>query len=161
MTQSQLFKNPYPLEKLKEYVLKLCEPGEKLNEYTFTKISFRRSHIAGNVVEFLKSVVPYYHKSKQKYADVIGISYRTTATVLRQLCKFHNIPVESKIKYDKSSYEIDYYITFTLEGQQQSFMLPEQEQNSETPQDHHQESDPLIDGQTICTCCELKYPLQE
>jgi hypothetical protein len=149
---SQLFKNPYPIEKLKEYILKLCEPGEKHNTYVLTKISFRRAHLAGNVVDFLVNVAPYYHKSKQKYADISEIAYRPTATVLRQLCKFHNIAVESNIKYDKSSYEIEYFIKLTDQ---------EPSQNSETQPTHHSESEPLTDGQTICTCCGLKYPSQE
>ena len=154
---SQLFKNPYPIEKLKEYIIKLCEPGEKPTTYIFTKISYRRAHLAGNVVEFLKSAAPYYHKSKQKYADISEIAYRPTATVLRQLCKSHNMDVESRIKYDKSSYEIDYYIT----NVPIITTTPEPEQNSETPPDPPQEPEPLIDGQTICTCCGLRYPAKE
>lgn len=153
---SQLFKNPYPAEKLKEYIIKLCEPGEKPNSHVLTKISYRRAHLAGNVVEFLKSVAPYYHKSKQKYADISDFNYRSTATVLRQLCKFYDIPVESKIKYDKSSYEIDYYISNLP-----TITPPEPVQNSETPPNHHQELEPLTDGQTICTCCGLIYPAKE
>ena len=147
---SQLFKNPYPLLKLKEYILKLCERVEDDDSLLFfSKACFKRAQMSGLAAEFIADAAPHYHKSKQKYADVTSMNYKSAANVLRQLCKFHDIPVESKIKYDKSSYEIDYII----------FLKPTQ--NSETPQDHHQESDALTDGQTICTCCGTKYPSQE
>jgi len=29
---------------------------------------------------------------------------------LRQICKYNHLPFTSKIKYDKSNYEINYYI---------------------------------------------------
>jgi hypothetical protein len=147
---SQLFKNPYPFLKLKEYILKLCERVEEHDSsYIFSKACFKRAQMSGIAAEFIADATPYYHKSKQKYADVSSMNYKSAANVLRQLCKFHDIVVESKIKYDKSSYDIEYII----------HLKPEQ--NSEKPQDHHQESDALIDGQTICTCCGTKYPSQE
>ena len=147
---SQLFKTPYPLEKLKEYILKLCErvDGDD-SSHIFSKVCFKRAQMCGLAAEFIADATPYYHKSKQKYADIASMNYKSVANVLRQLCKFHDIPVESKIKYDKSSYEIDYII----------FLKPTQ--NSETEPNHHQEPVPLTDGQTICTCCGIKYPSQE
>lgn len=145
---SQLFKNPYPAEKLKEYILKLCEHVDD-SSYIFSKACFKRAQMTGLAAEFITDVCPYYHKSKQKYADVSAINYKLVANVLRQLCKFHNIHMESKIRYDKSSYEIEYFI----------HLKPEQ--NSETEPNHLPEPEPLTDGQTICTCCGLKYPSQE
>jgi len=144
---SQLFKNSYPLSKLKEYIIKLCENDD--SSYIFSKVCFKRAQMSGIASEFVADATPYYHKSKQKYADVSSMNYKSTANVLRQLCKFHDISVESLIKYDKSLYEIEYIIRL------------KPEQNSETPQDHHEEPEPLTDGQTICTCCGLKYPAPE
>jgi hypothetical protein len=144
---SQLFKTPYPLSKLKEYILKLCECDD--SSLIFSKVCFKRAQMSGLAAEFMADAAPYYHKSKQKYADVAAMNYKSAANVLRQLCKFHDIPVESKIKYDKSSYEIDYIIR----------LMPEE--NSETQPDPHLEPDALTDGQTICTCCGIKYPSQE
>jgi len=147
---SQLFKTPYPLSKLKEYILKLCErvDGDD-SSLIFSKVCFKRAQMSGLAAEFMADAAPYYHKSKQKYAVVAAMNYKSAANVLRQLCKFHDIPVESKIKYDKSSYEIDYIIR----------LMPEE--NSETQPDPHLEPDALTDGQTICTCCGIKYPSQE
>jgi len=147
---SQLFKKPYPLQKLKEYILKLCEriDGDDTS-LIFSKVCFKRAQMTGLVVEFMSDVNPYYHKSKQKYTDVDGMNYKSAANVLRQLCKFHDIPVESKIKYDKSSYEIDYIIR------------PMPEENIVKQPNLHLEPETLTDGQTICTCCGLKYPSQE
>lgn len=146
---SQLFKTPYPLSKLKEYILKLCERVEDDDaSHIFSKVCFKRAQMNGLAVKFMADAAPYYHKSKQKYADIGAMNYKSAANVLRQLCKYHDIPVESKIKYDKSSYEIDYIIRL------------KPEQNSETQPVPHPELEPLTDGQTICTCCGIKYPLQ-
>ena len=144
---SQLYKTAYPTEKLNEYITKLCERDE--SSYVFSKACFKRAQLTGLATEFVANVAPYYHKSKQKYADVSEMSYKLVVNILRQLCKFHDIPVESKIKYDKSTYEIDYIIR------------PGPPQNIETLPSHPQEPEPLTDGQTICTCCGLKYPAQE
>ena len=144
---SQLFKTPYPLSKLKEYILKLCEDND--TQLIFSKVCFKKAQLNGLAVEFIADAASYYHKSKQKYADINSINYKSTANVLRQLCKYHNIEVESKIKYDKSSYEIEYII----------YLKPEQ--NSEKPLNYLEEPVVLTDGQTICTCCGLKYPSQE
>jgi hypothetical protein len=147
---SQLFKTPYPLPKLKEYILKLCEKCEDDDSsHVFSKVSFKRAQMNGLAVEFIADAAPYYHKSKQKYADLAAINYKSMANMLRQLCKYHEIPVDSKIKYNKSSYEIDYFIS----------LVPTQ--NNETPPNHHLEPETLTDGQTMCTCCGLKYPSQE
>lgn len=144
---SQLYKTAYPSEKLKEYIVKLCEHDD--SSYIFSKACFKRAQLTGITTEFVADVAPYYHKSKQKYADISEMSYKLVVNILRQLCKFHDIPVESKIKYDKSTYEIDYIIR------------PGPPQNIETPPIDQQEPEPLTDGQTICTCCGLKYPAQE
>lgn len=145
---SQLFKTPYPLEKLKEYILKLCERVDD-SSYIFSKVCFKRAQMSALATEFISDVAPHYHKSKQKYADVNAINYKLVVNALRQLCKYHDIHVESKIRYDKSSYEIEYFI----------HLKPTQ--NIETVLNYHEEPDSLIDGQTICTCCGLKYPSTE
>jgi hypothetical protein len=144
---SQLFKNKYPLPTLKKYILKLCELDDK--KLIFTKVCFKRAQLSGLAAEFIADATTYYHKSKQKYADVGAINYKSMANVLRQLCKHHDIKVESMIKYDKSSYEIYYII----------HLMPEQ--NNETLPNLQIEPEPLTDGQTICTCCGTKYPSLE
>ena len=56
---------------------------------------------------------PYYHLSKRKYLEK-KVTYNSFTTVLRQICNYNKIIYTSQIKYDKSKYEIVYYIYFTL-----------------------------------------------
>jgi len=53
--------------------------------------------------------VPYYLKTKQIYATK-EITYKSFLTVVRHICKTNHIPYTNKIKYNKSEYEIIYYI---------------------------------------------------
>ena len=41
------------------------------------------------------------------------MTYTAFTTVLRQICKFNHIKYTTKIRYEKSTYEIVYYICFT------------------------------------------------
>lgn len=139
MPQSQLFKSAYPLETFKEHVRLFCERGEKEDIYVYTKVCYKRAVLVGTMTKFIKDVAPYYHISKQKYADVSLLTYKSSANVIRQLCKYHNIPIETKIKYINSTYETEYIIT-------------ELEQNNVIMLDHPQELASLIDEQTKHIC---------
>ena len=44
-----------------------------------------------------------------KYLDK-KLTYNSFTTILRQICNYNKITYTSQIKYDKSSYEITYYI---------------------------------------------------
>jgi hypothetical protein len=49
--------------------------------------------------------------SKQKYLER-KLAYNNFTTILRQICNFCAINYTSVIKYDKSTYNIIYYIYF-------------------------------------------------
>ena len=51
-----------------------------------------------------------YHNSKKKYVNKEEHTYKSLATVIRQVCKYHKIDMKSKIKYSNSTYETMYYI---------------------------------------------------
>ena len=36
--------------------------------------------------------------------------YKNFVTIIRQICKYHHIPFTSSIKYNKSKYDIYYFI---------------------------------------------------
>ena len=38
------------------------------------------------------------------------MTYKNLITIIRQICKYNNIPFTSDIKYSKSKYEITYFI---------------------------------------------------
>jgi glycosyltransferase involved in cell wall biosynthesis len=59
--------------------------------------------------KFIEECRPYYHLSKKKYLDT-KTTYNSFTTILRQICNFNKIKYVSQIKYDKSKYNIIYYI---------------------------------------------------
>jgi len=65
-----------------------------------------------NLIEdFIKQCIPYYHLSKRKYLER-KLTYNSFITIIRQICNFNKITYTSQIKYDKSTYDIMYYIYF-------------------------------------------------
>ena len=107
---SQIFKKAYPKEKdLFEFLDKYAEKKNKY--YYFTKTSFKKAIFDKAIALGAMILKDYYHLSKHKYLDKIQ-TYRSFITIIRQICKYHHISFTSKIKYDKSNYEIVYYIYF-------------------------------------------------
>ena len=106
---SQIFKKEVPTEKL----MKLLEDTSQKHTkyYLFDNAAYKKGILNNSIPEFMKECFPYYHLAKQKYLEK-KISYTTFTTVLRQICKFNKITYTSQIKYDKSLYNIDYYVYF-------------------------------------------------
>ena len=104
---SQIFKTNVPNELFFNLLDSICMKNDK--HYTFNANAFKKGVFNNKIQEFLNSCVPYYHVSKQKYLEK-KLTYNTFTTVLRQICNFNKIIYTSQIKYDKSSYEITYYI---------------------------------------------------
>ena len=104
---SQLFKKTVPYTIVDEFLKENCMREGKL--YVFSKACFRRTMYHKRVEPFCQSILGYYHLSKKYYADR-AMNYTRFTTLLRQLCKLHNIPYTSKIIYNKSTYDIVYYI---------------------------------------------------
>lgn len=79
--------------------------------YIFNKNSYKKGIFNGIIEIFLEELKEYYHVSKNKYIDR-KIKYTSFTTVIRQICNLLKIEYTYKIKYDKSEYEIEYYICF-------------------------------------------------
>ena len=106
---SQIFRKQFPKEKL---FLFLDSYADKKNKYyCFTKTSFKKAVYEKAVIPFCLSLKEYYFISKHKYLEKAQ-TYRSFITIIRQICKHHHVSFTSKIKYDKSNYEIIYYIYF-------------------------------------------------
>ena len=106
---SQIFKKSYPKEKLFEFLDKYAE---KKNKYYFlTKTSFKKANFEKAIKPYCSTLKEYYYSSKHKYLDKTQ-TYRSFITIIRQICKSHHMSFTSKIKYDKSNYEIVYYIYY-------------------------------------------------
>lgn len=106
---SQIFKTIIPSEKLFSLLDLLCIKNDK--HYFFDSISFKKGMFTEEINVFLEECKPYYHLSKRKYLEKKA-TYNSFTTVLRQICNFNKIIYTSQIKYDKSKYEIVYYIYF-------------------------------------------------
>ena len=106
---SQIFKKMVPSEK----IIELLEYNSQKNKnyYLFSNAAYKKGILNNTIPEFIIECIPYYHTAKQKYLEK-KLSYNTFTTILRQICNFNKITYTSQIKYDKSLYNIDYYIYF-------------------------------------------------
>lgn len=103
----QIFKQVFPLEILLTFLDKLsCKVN---NCYVITNDVYKKAVYNNMLTDFLDECKPYYHISKVKYIEKKQ-NYNSFNTIVRQICKVNNINFVSKIKYDKSSYSIIYYI---------------------------------------------------
>tara|TARA_Y100000816_G_C26090834_1_gene576429 strand:+ start:1283 stop:1621 length:339 start_codon:yes stop_codon:yes gene_type:complete len=109
---SQIFRENLPKDILFDFLKE--NSSEKINYYFFTKTHFKAAQFQKLVAPFLEKIKPYYFSSKQKYVTR-KMNYKNFVTIVRQICKFHHIPFSSNIKYDKSTYEINYNIYFSSE----------------------------------------------
>jgi len=108
---SQIFKKTIPKELLFTLLDIICIKNEK--NYIFNKNSFKKGIFDNSIIQFLDDCKEYYHISKQKYIDKEKkVTYNNFTTILRQICNSNKVTYTSKIKYDKSSYDIIYYIYF-------------------------------------------------
>lgn len=103
----QIFKNNIPNETVFELLDAICLKNDK--HYTLNIVSFKKGIFKETIPKFLEFCIPYYHISKRKYLER-KLTYKSFTTVLRQICNANKITYTSQIKYDKSSYNIVYYI---------------------------------------------------
>jgi hypothetical protein len=106
---NQTFKNQIPTELLFEVLDNTCSKTDKY--YIINNDSYKKGLFTNAISEFFEKCKPYYHLSKQKYLER-KLAYNTFTTVLRQICNFNKITYTSQIKYDKSNYNIIYYVYF-------------------------------------------------
>lgn len=104
---SQIFKNQIPTTMLFDLLDKICLKNDK--HYTLNNNSFKKGIYNEYIQHFLNDCIPYYHISKRVYLEK-KLTYKSFATVLRQICNYNKITYTSQIKYDKSTYDILYYI---------------------------------------------------
>jgi len=106
---TQIFKNQIPKILLFDLLDKICLKNEK--HYTLNSDSFKKGVYNEEIPQFLEVCKPYYHISKRKYLET-KLTYKSFTTILRQICNHNKITYTSQIKYDKSTYDILYYIYF-------------------------------------------------
>jgi len=106
---TQIFKKNIPNDLIFNLLDSICMKNEK--HYIFNIEAFKKGVFKESIPKFLIYCNPYYHLSKKKYLEK-KLTYNSFTTILRQICNFNKITYTSQIKYDKSSYDIIYYIFF-------------------------------------------------
>lgn len=104
---SQIFKNPIPNQLLIKLLDDIAVKTDKC--YVLNKNSYKKGMFNDLIVNFIEECKPYYHLSKRKYLER-KLRYNSFVTIIRQICNFNKITYTSHIKYDKSTYDIIYYI---------------------------------------------------
>jgi hypothetical protein len=106
---SQVFKTPVDKNIVFEFLEKTC--GKTNTFYIFDINSYKRSQLDDNLKHFCESIKPFYFDSKKYYVERT-IDFNKLCTIIRQLCNFNKITFSTHINYDKSKYNIIYYIYF-------------------------------------------------
>lgn len=111
---TQLFKMNVPKNIVMELITTYFYYNDIQNNYILNKSVYKKLILFRELSPFLQKIKPYYFLSKQYYVLKKPLTYSNFATIIRQLCKYLNICIKSKIKYDKSTYEIIYNIKLEL-----------------------------------------------
>ena len=106
---TQIFKTKVPTDILFSLLSDICDKNEKY--FVFDKNAYKRGIYNDKISAFFDLCKPYYHVSKQKYLER-KLTYNSFITIIRQICNFNKITYKSQLKYDKSNYDIIYYIYF-------------------------------------------------
>jgi hypothetical protein len=103
----QLFKKNPPRKILFDFLNECC--AFESGGYILEKANYKSALLKGIIQPFLLELTPFYHKYKLFYIEQAN-NFTSFITIIRQLCKFYNIPINSKIQFSKSSYAIKYKI---------------------------------------------------
>ena len=106
---SQIFKDHVPNELLIKLLDEIAIKSDKC--YVLNNNSYKKGTFNDTITNFIIQCIPYYHISKRKYLER-KLTYNSFITIIRQICNFNKITYTSQIKYDKSTYDIIYYIYF-------------------------------------------------
>ena len=77
--------------------------------YIVNNASFKKGTLNNTIPPYIESLHTYYHNSKKNYIERKQ-TYTTFLTIVRQICKHNIIQYTTRMVYDKSKYEIVYYI---------------------------------------------------
>ena len=106
---SQIFKTQIPNQLLINLLEENAVKSDKC--YVINNNVYKKGIFNESIPKFITECRQYYFLSKRKYLDR-KLSYNSFITNLRQICNFNKITYTSKIKYDKSVYDIEYHIMY-------------------------------------------------
>ena len=107
----QIFRENVPISLLNDLLEKICLKTEKyylIDNNAFRKLVFHKHH-----EEFLDTILPFYQESKKFYVTR-KFTYNSFVNIVRQICKSNDVMFTSKIKYNESKYNIDYFIYYSI-----------------------------------------------
>ena len=104
---SQIFKKQVPEKILWDLLSKICVEHNKY--FLLSPVSFKQGEYHNILRDFCESLEEYYHISKKYYVSR-KMSYGKFTTIIRQICNINQVSFTSKIVYNRSSYDILYYI---------------------------------------------------
>ena len=104
----QIFKDDIPNSILYNLLTEICTTKND-KYFVVDKIAFKKAQFNKSLQPFLDSLDKYYHESKKFYLKR-KLNYTKFINIIRQICKKNEIPFSNTIKYDKSTYNIIYYI---------------------------------------------------
>ena len=107
----QIFRENVPINILNNLLEKICLKTEKyylIDNNAFRKLVFHKHH-----EEFLDTILPFYQESKKFYVTR-KFTYNSFVNIVRQICKSNGVMFTSKIKYNESKYNIDYFIYYSI-----------------------------------------------
>lgn len=78
--------------------------------HVFNNLVFKKLKYENKIDDFLQALKEYYYKNKHYYLNRNPISFNQFNTILRQLCKNNEFELVSKVKYNSSKYDVEYYI---------------------------------------------------
>jgi hypothetical protein len=113
--KNQIFREEVPSYLLFDLLDKICLKTAKyyyidFNSYKKFVYSNDETASKGTLQEdFICKIRRFYHESKLHYLER-KMTYNSFINIVRQICKKGHIPFTSKICYNKSKYNIDYYI---------------------------------------------------
>ena len=105
----QIFRNIIPPHILFDILEQVCLKTDKyylVDMNAFKKFKYNDMH-----TRFVDDIIDYYHLSKRFYVER-EMTYNSFTNIVRQICKSNNIMFTSQIKYNESSYSIDYLVYF-------------------------------------------------
>ena len=102
---SKVFKKIYPYTKFIEFIDSIAIKNK--NSYFLDINLYKKAVYNKKIQPFINDLEEYYRESKKMYIHK-KITYKALITILRQICKSHDIEYDSNMKYINNTYHIEY-----------------------------------------------------
>jgi|LauGreStaDraftv2_3_1035109.scaffolds.fasta_scaffold201770_1 hypothetical protein len=109
----QVFVKPVPQDLIYDLLDKVATKTDKY--YIVDIDTYKRVKFYELQKDFISTITSYYHLSKKFYVER-PMTYTTFVNIIRQVCRSNKVTFTSKIKYNDSTYNIEYYIYFLDSG---------------------------------------------